>query len=124
MLNSLPVGSQKATEFYAACAIEAADVVMTIGYDMVEYPPSLWNSQMDKCIIHADFLPAEIDYHYHLLLKQQHLESLSRFHHKCNLLLWSCGHSLIFHLLPVPSVGVGDRRQVQIFDIFNKSIHA
>lgn len=48
-----------------ACAIEAADVVMTIGYDMVEYPPQLWNSQKDKCVIHADFLPAEIDYHYH-----------------------------------------------------------
>ncbi len=48
-----------------ACAIEAADLVMTIGYDMVEYPPQLWNSQKDKCIIHADFLPAEIDYHYH-----------------------------------------------------------
>ena len=48
-----------------ACAIEAADVVMTIGYDMVEYPPRLWNSQKDKCIIHADFLPAEIDHHYH-----------------------------------------------------------
>jgi acetolactate synthase-1/2/3 large subunit len=48
-----------------ACAIEAADVVMTIGYDMVEYPPELWNSQKDKLVIHADFLPAEIDSHYH-----------------------------------------------------------
>jgi len=48
-----------------ACAIEAADVVLTIGYDMVEYPPELWNSQKDKLVIHADFLPAEIDSHYH-----------------------------------------------------------
>lgn len=47
------------------CAIDAADVVITLGYDMVEYPPRLWNAQMDKCIVHADFLPAEIDQHYH-----------------------------------------------------------
>ena len=48
-----------------ACAMDAADVVLTLGYDMVEYHPSLWNSQGDKHIIHADFLPAEIDQEYH-----------------------------------------------------------
>lgn len=47
-----------------ACAIDAADVVMTLGYDMVEYPPRLWNSENDKRIIHADFLQAEVDDHY------------------------------------------------------------
>ncbi len=47
-----------------ACALDAADVVITMGYDMVEYHPSLWNSKRDKVIIHADFLPAEIDYNY------------------------------------------------------------
>ena len=48
-----------------ACAVDAADVVITLGYDMVEYHPILWNSMKDKTIIHADFLPAEIDEHYH-----------------------------------------------------------
>jgi acetolactate synthase-1/2/3 large subunit len=48
-----------------ACAIDAADVVLTLGYDMVEYHPHLWNSHSDKHIIHADFLPAEIDEDYH-----------------------------------------------------------
>ena len=48
-----------------ACAVDAADVVITLGYDMVEYHPRLWNSMKDKTIIHADFLPAEIDEHYH-----------------------------------------------------------
>ncbi len=48
-----------------ACAIDAADVVITLGYDMVEYHPHLWNSHGDKHIIHADFLPAEIDADYH-----------------------------------------------------------
>jgi len=50
---------------YVACAIDAADVVITMGYDMVEYHPQLWNGAADKTIIHADFLPTEIDAHYH-----------------------------------------------------------
>ena len=50
---------------YVACAIDAADVVITLGYDMVEYHPKLWNHNDDKIIIHADFLPTEIDIHYH-----------------------------------------------------------
>jgi acetolactate synthase-1/2/3 large subunit len=48
-----------------ACAIDAADLVITIGYDMVEYHPHLWNKNYDKEIIHIDFLPTEIDSHYH-----------------------------------------------------------
>tara|TARA_B110000971_G_scaffold220044_1_gene262614 strand:- start:1345 stop:2997 length:1653 start_codon:yes stop_codon:yes gene_type:complete len=47
------------------CAIDAADLVLSIGFDMVEYPPSLWNEQGKKSIIHLDFLPAEIDSAYH-----------------------------------------------------------
>jgi acetolactate synthase-1/2/3 large subunit len=44
--------------------IDEADVIITLGFDMVEYHPRLWNPNADKCIIHADFLPAEIDEHY------------------------------------------------------------
>ncbi|MGH0028367.1 MAG: acetolactate synthase large subunit [Myxococcota bacterium] len=47
-----------------ACAIDAADVVLTVGYDMVEYHPHLWNPHDDKRIVHLDFLPAEVDEHY------------------------------------------------------------
>jgi len=46
-------------------AIDEADLVITIGFDMVEYHPKLWNPAKNKTIIHADFLPAEIDEHYH-----------------------------------------------------------
>ena len=46
-------------------AIDDADLVITLGFDMVEYHPQLWNSAADKRIIHADFLAAEIDAHYH-----------------------------------------------------------
>lgn len=45
--------------------IDDADLVITLGFDMVEYHPSLWNPNGDKTIIHADFLASEIDSHYH-----------------------------------------------------------
>ena len=46
-------------------AIDDADLVIALGFDMVEYQPQLWNQQGNKKIIHADFLAAEIDAHYH-----------------------------------------------------------
>ena len=49
---------------YVSCAIDAADLVISLGYDMVEYHPKLWNAASNKNIIHADFLPTEIDAHY------------------------------------------------------------
>jgi acetolactate synthase-1/2/3 large subunit len=52
-----------------ACAVDAADVVITVGYDMVEYPPRLWNAGFDKKIVHIDFLPAEVDQHYPLAVE-------------------------------------------------------
>ncbi len=48
-----------------SAAIDDADLVITLGFDMVEYHPHLWNPQMNKRILHMDFLPAEIDAHYH-----------------------------------------------------------
>jgi acetolactate synthase-1/2/3 large subunit len=45
--------------------IDEADLVITLGFDMVEYHPKLWNPNNDKRILHADFLPAEIDTNYH-----------------------------------------------------------
>ena len=44
------------TRYVAEC-----DLILTVGYDMAEYPPRLWNSNRDKPIIHIDFTPAEID---------------------------------------------------------------
>ena len=48
----------------ATCAIDAADLVIAIGYDLVEYHPHLWNARNDKTILHIDFLPAEVDGNY------------------------------------------------------------
>ena len=47
-----------------ACAVDAADLVIAVGYDMVEYHPRLWNPEGSKRIVHLDFLPAEVDGHY------------------------------------------------------------
>ena len=41
-----------------------ADVLVTIGYDPVEYDPGLWNSDPSRTLIHIDELPADIDNHY------------------------------------------------------------
>jgi acetolactate synthase-1/2/3 large subunit len=45
-------------------AFEKADVVVCIGYDMVEYHPDMWNPGGDKTIIHIDASPAEVDANY------------------------------------------------------------
>ena len=45
-------------------AFEKADVVICVGYDMVEYHPDMWNPGGDKVIVHIDGLPAEVDEHY------------------------------------------------------------
>ena len=45
-------------------AFERADVVICVGYDMVEYHPEMWNPKGDKIIVHIDALPAEVDENY------------------------------------------------------------
>ena len=45
-------------------AFRKADLVLSVGYDLVEYAPSFWNPERDKEIIHVDFEPAEIDEAY------------------------------------------------------------
>ena len=44
--------------------LATADVVLTIGYDPVEYDPSFWNVGKARAIIHLDSLPCDIDNHY------------------------------------------------------------
>ena len=41
-----------------------ADVVLTVGYDSVEYDPSFWNVGKARTIIHLDNYPCDIDNHY------------------------------------------------------------
>jgi acetolactate synthase I/II/III large subunit len=41
--------------------LDAADLVVTIGYDPVEYWPPEWNANTKRKIIHIDVLPADLD---------------------------------------------------------------
>jgi acetolactate synthase I/II/III large subunit len=41
-----------------------ADVLVTVGFDPVEYDPRLWNSDPARTLIHIDEVPADIDNHY------------------------------------------------------------
>jgi acetolactate synthase I/II/III large subunit len=49
---------------YALIALKKADLVIAIGYDLVEYSPKHWNGNLEKNIIHIDFTPAEVDTYY------------------------------------------------------------
>jgi acetolactate synthase-1/2/3 large subunit len=44
--------------------LAAADVIVTVGYDPVEYDPSIWNHQRAAKIIHLDSIRADIDNFY------------------------------------------------------------
>jgi acetolactate synthase-1/2/3 large subunit len=46
---------------YAMAGFEDADVVITVGYDLVEHAPKHWNPKRDKRIVVIDSVPAEID---------------------------------------------------------------
>lgn len=49
---------------HAQHAMREADLVIAVGYDLVEYSPKNWNSRLDKKIIHIDFTLAEVDTYY------------------------------------------------------------
>lgn len=46
---------------YVNKIIEQADLVVTIGYDIVEYAPSKWNGKGDIKIVHIDARPSHIN---------------------------------------------------------------
>ncbi len=46
---------------HVSCGIERSDLILCVGYDMVEYHPHLWNADKDKHIVHIDASPAEVD---------------------------------------------------------------
>ena len=78
-------------------AIDEADLVISLGFDMVEYHPRLWNPNADKRIVHADFLPAEVDTHY-----DPEVELVGDLAH----LLWMFNERIDKVGVPSPEVGV------------------
>jgi acetolactate synthase-1/2/3 large subunit len=51
---------------YANFGFDDADVVVAVGYDLVEYAPQRWNPDADKRIVHVHRTVAEVDAHYGL----------------------------------------------------------
>ncbi|MBN1653117.1 MAG: acetolactate synthase large subunit [Deltaproteobacteria bacterium] len=49
---------------YVMQAVEASDLILSVGYDIAEFPPEKWNPKGDKRIVHIDFTAAEVYTHY------------------------------------------------------------
>jgi acetolactate synthase I/II/III large subunit len=49
---------------YALAGFEDADLVITVGYDLVEHAPKNWNPVRDKQIVCIDTVSAEVDEHF------------------------------------------------------------
>jgi acetolactate synthase I/II/III large subunit len=56
---------------YANFGFDRADVVVAVGYDLVEYSPSRWNPGRDKRIVHVHRTVAEVDANYSLAVGVQ-----------------------------------------------------
>src|ERR1700678_1852887 len=48
----------------ADALLDSGDVVVTIGYDAVEYWPSLWNEDRKRLVVHIDVVAANIENDY------------------------------------------------------------
>jgi acetolactate synthase-1/2/3 large subunit len=49
---------------YALAGFDDADVVITVGYDLVEHSPANWNPKRDKRIVCIDTVPPDVDEHF------------------------------------------------------------
>lgn len=47
-----------------SCAFDRSDLIIVVGYDLIEYSPKRWNPDGTKQIIHISNSPAEIDSSY------------------------------------------------------------
>ena len=60
---SLPaVGLQRpGADLANVSELAAADLVIAVGYDLVEWAPSLWNPKREKHVVHVDSTAADLD---------------------------------------------------------------
>jgi acetolactate synthase I/II/III large subunit len=49
---------------YISCGFDRADLVIAVGYDLIEYSPKKWNPDAKIPIVHVHLTPAEIDRSY------------------------------------------------------------
>ncbi|MEA2317633.1 MAG: acetolactate synthase large subunit, partial [Solirubrobacteraceae bacterium] len=70
---------------YAMAGFEDADLVVAVGYDLVEHAPSHWNPRRDKKIVVVDSQPAEIDEYF-----QPEVELVGDIYHVLSRLAEEC----------------------------------
>jgi len=70
----------------ASDAIEMADLIFTVGYDIAEHDPAGWNTGVDTVIVHIDSEPAEVyeAYNPHLELVCDPSTALEQFTERMN----------------------------------------
>ena len=61
-LSLMAVGLQ--ARDHVLSGFDRADIVVAVGYDLVEYAPDRWNPDGHKRIVHIDTQPAEVDAFY------------------------------------------------------------
>jgi acetolactate synthase-1/2/3 large subunit len=61
-LSLMAVGLQ--ARDHVLTGFDRADLIISVGYDLVEYAPARWNPGGSKRIIHVDTQPAEVDAAY------------------------------------------------------------
>jgi len=61
-LSLMAVGLQ--ARDHVLTGFDRADLVICVGYDLVEYAPARWNPDGSKRIVHIDTVPAEVDVAY------------------------------------------------------------
>ncbi|HIK18057.1 MAG TPA: acetolactate synthase large subunit [Leptolyngbyaceae cyanobacterium M33_DOE_097] len=61
-LALLAVGLQQRD--YISCGFDRADLVICVGYDLIEYSPKKWNPEGKIPIVHINMTPAEVDSSY------------------------------------------------------------
>ncbi len=61
-LSLMAVGLQERD--HVLTGFDRADLIVSVGYDLVEYAPSRWNPDGRKRIVHIDTQPAEVDAAY------------------------------------------------------------
>jgi acetolactate synthase I/II/III large subunit len=44
--------------------LDTADMVIAVGFDTIEYEPSLWNQSKKRNLVHIDIIPVDIDKNY------------------------------------------------------------
>jgi acetolactate synthase-1/2/3 large subunit len=91
---------------YSMAGFDDADVVIAIGYDLVEHSPEHWNPNRDKKIICIDSLPAEIDEYF-----IPEVELVGDIYHILTRLAEECRH--------VPHAGGSTRLREVVLGRFN-----